>query len=178
MSDASSAVSPQATSLDQNSLTPPHQITDDGSSPSELKADMESLAVEPLSTENNSKLPMIGNARADIHKHDFSLLSVMISGTMTGGVPLYRSGKDGAALARMVCWANDDTYTFHWDNRTDIPDHVLDDYADIHGEDDLLISIKERSEERKMLEGGDADGFDDFIWSSDDEEPAAAEVNR
>merc|ERR1711865_1255466 len=102
----------------------------------------------------------------------------MIGGTMTGGVALYSSGKDGPALARMVCWTNDDTYTFHWDSRTDIPDHVLDDYADIHGQDGLLISIKERAEERKMLEGGDGDGFDDFIWSSDDEQPAAAEESK
>ena len=80
--------------------------------------------------------------------------------------PTAEDAKNVAALARMISYMNDDTYMFRWDNRTDIPDHVLDDYADIHGEDDLLVSIKERSEERKMLEGSD-DGSSHSSGSSD-----------
>ena len=62
---------------------------------------------------------------------------------------------------------NDDTYMFRWDGRTDIPDHVLDDYADIQGEDDLLVSIHERAKEQKSLEGSD-DGSSHSSGSSDD----------
>jgi len=75
--------------------------------------------------------------------------------------------KRGAALARMISYMNDDTYMFRWDGRTDIPDHVLDDYADIQGEDDLLVSIHERAKEQKSLEGSD-DGSSHSSGSSDD----------
>ena len=73
--------------------------------------------------------------------------------------------------ARMISWASDDTYVFRWDGRSDIPDQVLDDYADIHGEDDLLVSINERAKEKKCADDNGTQSLAEFVWSSDDDKP-------